>query len=414
MSQSAEVTEAGQRRREFRAAIPVWWLVAPVQLFLRLVLPIRARIHVRKEDIEFFRAIKGKGMILTPNHADELDPPICMELSRQVSKQFMMMCNREAFDEYLGIAGWVFQRIGVFSVERGGHDVAARQFAADVVKSSHDVLLIFPEGEIYYLNELVQPFHTGAVDIGIQAILEKRKSDPAWTAVVVPMAIKYRYPASIKKVLEQRVNKMEQRLSQDLTGFELKKRLASIISKMLQQQELEFGIDSEGDRFAQLSERVRHVRDEILAPLERKYSDAYNEQSRTIDRVFQLSASVRKRLKQTVTNESQEAYKKDLDALQEVAHMVSWQPQYIDDDPSIDRLAEMVLKLERELYKIKRPAPLCKRDVYIRLAPPVDLGCFLEDFEKDPHAARQNISEQLRRSIQSLINEIASGSRKES
>ena len=36
----------------------------------------------------------------------------------------------------------------------------------------------------------------------------------------------------------------------------------------------------------------------------------------------------------------------DLAALKRVAQMGSWQPQYVDLDPSQERLAEMVLKLE--------------------------------------------------------------------
>ncbi len=408
MSASQEITQAESRQRDFRAGTPAAWFVKSIQTFLRIVLPVRTHLHFRPEDLEMFRGLnKGSGMILTPNHADELDPPICMELSRIVKKQFMMMCNREAFDEYRGIAGWVFQHIGVFSVERGGHDSPSKEFATSVVKSGKDVLLIFPEGEIYYLNEMVQPFHSGAIDIGLRAIIEQRDTCPDFTAVIIPMAIKYRYPPSIRKILEKRVQKMEQKLSQDLTGYELKKRLAGILADLLQKQELAFGIESEGDRFAQLSERVKSARHAILGRIEKKYSDAYNAQSRTIDRVFQLSAKVREKMKQDQSSDGQAEYQNDLTALEEVAHMVSWQPQYIDSDPSIDRLAEMVLKLERELYGIKRPKPLAKRDVFIRLAKPVDLGPYVEQYIAEPHVVRHKVAEELRQTIQFTIDDIA-------
>ena len=64
------------------------------------------------------------------------------------------------------------ERLGSFSVERGGHNEVAKRFAIDVVKRGQEVLVIFPEGEIYYLNDLVQPFKSGAVEIGMQAVVE--------------------------------------------------------------------------------------------------------------------------------------------------------------------------------------------------------------------------------------------------
>ena len=96
----------------------------------------------------------------------------CLELSRRCRRRFLYMMNREAFDEGLGLAGWWLQRLGAFSVERGGHNEVAKRFAIDVVKRGEEVLVIFPEGEIYYLNDLVQPFKSGAVEIGMQAVVE--------------------------------------------------------------------------------------------------------------------------------------------------------------------------------------------------------------------------------------------------
>ena len=54
--------------------------------------------------------------------------------------------------------------------------------------------------------------------------------------------------------------------------------------------------------------------------------------------------------------------------------MGGWQPQYVDLDPSQERLAETVLKLEREVYGIKRPRQLARRDVFLRIGEPIDLG----------------------------------------
>jgi cytochrome c peroxidase len=54
--------------------------------------------------------------------------------------------------------------------------------------------------------------------------------------------------------------------------------------------------------------------------------------------------------------------------------MGSWQPEYTDVDPSQERLAEMVLKLEREVYRTKRPRQLAKRDLSLRVGEPIDVS----------------------------------------
>ena len=146
------------------------------QILNRLDLAWRNRLRLEERDLEVLRVLpRGAGIILASNHADETDMKACLELSRRCRRRFLYMTNREAFDEGFGIAGWWLQRLGSFSVERGGHNEVAKRYAIDVVKRGQEVLVIFPEGEIYYLNDLVQPFKSGVVEIGMQAVVEVRR-----------------------------------------------------------------------------------------------------------------------------------------------------------------------------------------------------------------------------------------------
>jgi hypothetical protein len=86
--------------------------------------------------------------------------------------------------------------------------------------------------------------------------------------------------------------------------------------------------------------------------------------------------------------------------------MGSWQPRYVDLDPSQERLAETVLKLEREVYGINRPHQLARRDVCLRIGEPIDLGRFVASYLQDAQAVRHGVAEQLRDVIQALINAI--------
>lgn len=117
-----------------------------------------------------------------------------------------------------------------------------------------------------------------------------------------------------------------------------------------------------------------------------------------------MSAHLREKLGQHLSAAEEKELKAELAALNEVAQLASWQPDYVQSNPSQERMAEMVLKLERELYRIKRPKQLAKREAYLHVAPPIDLAPFLEEYKTNPHSVRHKLAEQLRDTIQVLIN----------
>jgi 1-acyl-sn-glycerol-3-phosphate acyltransferase len=392
----------------FRPARPARWVIGGAQIFNRLDLAWRNRLRLEERDLEVLRSLPaGAGIILASNHADETDMKVCLELSRRCRRRFLFMMNREAFDEGFGIAGWWLQRLGSFSVERGGQNEEAKRYAIDVVKRGRDVLVIFPEGEIYYLNDLVQSFKSGVVDIGMQAVVEMRRAEPDWTSYLVPMAIKYRYRQPVRPVLERKTRLMEQRLFRHTCSASLPRRLALIVAELLHRQEMIHHLVPNADRNADLSERVQAARRAVLSQIEEEYAGATpNSKTQTMDRTWRLSSSLRNLLKQgrQYSDERRAGFRVDLAALKRVAQMGSWQPKYVDLDPSQERLAEMVLKLEREVYGSKRPRQLANRDVFLKIGEPINLGRFVSSYLEDSQAVRHNVAEQLRDLIQALIN----------
>ena len=139
----------------------------------------------------------------------------------------------------------------------------------------------------------MQPFHGGAVNIGTKAITERRKTDPDWTAYIIPLAIKYRYTQPIEPLLQKRVKDMERKLSYHSSELALKQRLANMFSEVLQKEEYVHHLQSETARFDQLGDRIAAVRRDILAQVEQRYAGIAAAQSRTIDRAWQLGAHLR-------------------------------------------------------------------------------------------------------------------------
>jgi 1-acyl-sn-glycerol-3-phosphate acyltransferase len=394
----------------FRPAKPVSWVLAGAQILNRLDLAWRNRLRIEQRDLELLRSLpRTAGIILASNHADETDMKACLELSRRCRRRFLFMMNREAFDEASGLAGWWLQRLGSFSVERGGHNEVAKRYAIDVVKRAQEVLVIFPEGEIHYLNDLVQRFKSGAVEIGMQAVICRRQTQPDWTAYVIPLAIKYRYRQAIQPILEQKTRMMEQRLFRQTPSDSLPLRLARIVAELLHRQEMIHDLAPDPDRRAALTDRVQAARRAVLSQIEQAHTGAKaDSKAQTIDRTWRLSSYLRNLLRKggEYSDARREGFRLDLAVLKRVAQMGSWQPSYVDLDPSQERLAEMVLKLEREVFNIKRPRQLASRDVFLRIGNPIDLGQFVPSYLENPHATCHAVAEQLRTVIQSLINDI--------
>ncbi len=394
----------------FRPAGAPGCVIRVAQILNRLDLAWRNRLRTEPRDLEVLRGLPaGAGAILASNHADEVDMRACLEISRRCGRRFLYMINSEAFDEGFGSAGWWLQRLGAFSVERGGRNDQAKRYAIDAVKQGREVLVIFPEGEIYYLNDLVQPFKGGVAEIGMRAVIEVRRTRPDWTAYLIPMAIKYRYRRPILSVLEPRIRSMERRLSLGLQGGPLPRRLGLIMAELLRRQESLHHLEPGPDHATELGDRVQEVRRRVLLEAEGHYAGPTVEAgAQANDRTWRLSSYLRGLLRQgpRYSEEDRAAFRIDLSALEHVARMAGWRPRYTDLDPSQERLAETVLNLEREVYGIKRPRQLARRDVLLRIGEPIDLGRFVKSYLRDDRAARHEIAARLRDAIQALIDAI--------
>ncbi len=391
-------------KRAFKPAMPAPWLISAAQQFVRAELALNNKIFLDAADLNVFDSIpKGSGTSLTSNHADETDPRVVVELSRRSGKRFISMCNREAFDENFGIAGWALQRLGHFSVERGAHDSNAKTFAIDVIKEGRDILVIFPEGEIFYMNEVVQPFHSGAIDLSMQAIVDKRKTDPTWTSFLVPMAIKYHYDPSVVSILENRIARIEKFLSITPSGKSLPDKLLAI-QKILIAREEEMHRVALETQTEDLEEEIKAARRKILADVELKYHGDYQLKRRAIDEAWKLGAELREKLEEQADLKEKAQLEADIKTLQEVAQLASWHPHYFANTTSVDRMAEVVLKMERELFHIKRPPQLASRKVFVKLGEPIDLGKHFDEYTADAHAVRSALTEKLQNRIQSMLD----------
>jgi len=391
----------------FRPAKHCAWIIWTVQLWNALDLAWHNRLHLDPRDLKILQNIpKDSGLILAANHSDEMDPRVCIELSRRTHIRFTYMINAEAFQEWHGIYGWLLQRLGDFSVERSGGDQAARRYAVDIVKKGHGGLVMFPEGEISYLNDLVQPFKTGVVHIGLQAITETRETNSSWTAYLLPVAIKYYYRKPIGLILDKKIRAIEKRLFLRASFCTFQEKIIRIMAKILKHQELISRTQMISEQLTRLKEEVILAQTALLSKVETKYPQIQiDPKAQLVDRAQKMIFFLREQLtqKKLFSPETKIHLQNNIKDLKESIQMAGWQPQYIDLAPSEERLAETVMKLEREVCKLKTPRPLGDRNAFVRIGPPIDLSRYIEPYKVDPSTLTHQIAEELRNNIQLLI-----------
>ena len=239
------------------------------------------------------------------------------------------------------------------------------------VKRGQEVLVIFPEGEIYYLNDLVQPFKSGVVDIGMQAVVEAqaRRSPigpPTWSRWPSSTAIASPFDPDpgAKDSLDGAASLPPH------SADSLPRRLALIMAELLHRQEMIHHLDARPGS-PRRAERARaggaaggpHANGRGLRGRGRQPRGPDDGSHLAAQLLLAELAETGAAIQRTkVARGSASTWRRS----KHVAQMGGWQPQYVDLDPSQERLAEMVLKLEREVYGIKRPRQLANRDVFLK------------------------------------------------
>lgn len=397
---------------EFRPAKPNRLFIRAMRVLNWLYVMPRARLVCAPHDIEKLKRLPP-GMIITPNHSDYTDAMVVTELGRRAGRFFMFMAARETFDTNRGVNGVVMQWMGGFSVNRGGENAGCQQFAKDVVKAGRYDLLIFPEGEVYLLNDLVMPFKPGVAMLALEVASENLKAGrPDRPVMIVPVAIKYRYLVDILPALKRTVERLEATIFGAPRGGALYDRISALGVELLDRKEQEYGTRSTPDR--DLYERVDAVRKHLLETLERRYLGrvrdefAFDRARRLIIHLLEELAHLRDRhdLPPHEKSAAEAELRKDLGWAQTAARSVSFAEDYLIARPTPERMAETLAKLEREVYGREAFPPKERRRGTIKIGDPIDARLYLADYA-DRRTRKEGILRlvhDLQTNIQSMID----------
>lgn len=328
-----------------------WWSPRPSRFWMRFWRPYRRyhQIHherildIRIEGLEHVRWAmdRGHGVLITPNHPGHGDCYLLWEALEKLRTRVYVMTAWQVFEMAKPMERMLYRQHGCFSVNREGNDLQAFKQAVQILQTTSYPFIIFPEGEVYHLNDRLTPFREGTASIALAAV--KRGKRPV---SIIPCALRYQYLQDPSPELHEVMDELEERLywrpRRDLT---LSERIYRVAEGILRLKELEYlGHPAEGT----LPERTRALADEILARLEARY-EILRAHGTTPERVKEVRhQAIERRRALPPDDPTHEQIDNDLDDLFFVVQLFSYPGDYVSERPTIERMAETVDKFEED------------------------------------------------------------------
>jgi len=288
---------------------------------------------------------QGHGLIITPNHPGHADSFMLWEALVRLNRRCYVMTAWQVFAKAKRWERALFQIHGCFSVDREGSDLQAYRQAVKVLTETSDPLAVFPEGDVYHLNDRVRPFREGTGSMVLSAV--KRGGRPVtW----IPCAIRYRYMQDPTPELDQVMTRLEERLHwRPRSDLPLASRIYRFAEGLLKLKEIEYlGRATNGS----LPERIDSLASEILGRIEER-TELGSIPETLPQRVKELRRFVIARLRELPEGDPEQTQlANDLEDLFFVVQLYSYPGDYVAENATIERMAETVDKFEEDFLDL--------------------------------------------------------------
>ena len=338
------------------------------------------------EHMEEARRIGGKRCFFLANHSTHSDPQILTEAQRQLGVRSCYMAAYEVFLRGKCLA-WVMQHTGCFSVNRDANDGRAMKEAIRVLTEGRYGLSMFPEGNVYLMNDRVTPFLDGAAFIGMKAQKQLGKGRPI---VAVPISIKATHLTDQREAIRRKLEGLARDLGTEYdrtasTVDEIKRIGLAALERALRQRGLMPRDLDEGN----LRAHLEHCAKLMVVRLEEKMEMRPRSTASITERIRQIRGRIHKVRTSAETRVDHPVAVVWADEAMMGLRVLSYAGDYLDESPTLDRCGEFVEKLLEDTYSEVQP-PCGDREAIVEVRPPINLADHLDAYAK---GARQVVGE---------------------
>jgi 1-acyl-sn-glycerol-3-phosphate acyltransferase len=412
--------EAGYRFRRAR----------PNRFWQGVLTPLRRRIlrrlyRVREieirggEHLEAARSERGPTLVAV-NHPAHGDPHVILETMHRLRASCCYLAAWQVFQGWWGLRGWAFQRMGAFSVDREGTDLRSFRTAVDILADGTHALVIFPEGEVYHLNDRVTPLREGAAMIALSAARRCRRGDGP-PLRLVPCGLKYFHLEDPTPLLEPVMARLEQGIYwRPRPARALADRIYRYAEAVLALKELEY---VDGCGIGPLPQRIAVLTEHVLAGLEQRRLGTVGGDAIPV-RVKQLRQRVMQDLPgpapvgdddaagaaaaSAPAPEAVAQARRDLEDLHLVVQLFSYPGDYVAQKPTIERIAETLAKFEEDALGVVDATSKTDRRAVVSFGPPLDVNAFAAEAGGPARATTGALTALIEQRIQAQLDTVAS------
>ncbi|MHC4211965.1 MAG: lysophospholipid acyltransferase family protein [Planctomycetota bacterium] len=366
-----------------------WHLRVKVQRLVEI--EVRGLEHLSKAIGE------GCGVLITPNHSGHADPLILYKVSDQVGCGFYFMAAWQVFSKLSPFRRMILRQHGCFSVDREGSDKRAFRQGVEILQKSSNPLVIFPEGEVYHLNDRVTPFNEGAAAIAMTA-----SKDQSRCVVCVPCGIKYQYIEDPSDELVELMGRLEDRILWRVRDdLPLDQRIYRFAEGALSLKEVEYlGHTQKGS----LPDRINLLCDEVLSGLEGRYNRSAKDLTLPKRVKVLRKEAINLQGQSDENSEQRDQARLDIEDLFFVTQLFSYPGDYVAGKATIERMAETLDKFEEDVLKLPTATIRGSRRAIVSFGE----GIIVERGH-DKRDAVHSLTEIFEQKVQLLLDEIKLG-----
>lgn len=400
---------------DFRPPLPSQLVISLCQFFFpiytRLIDPLRFEFD--GSSVESLRFLDDQPTVILINHPDKQDPLILMAISRYLrNASFYCVVAREVFDWKHGWLGWLFQRLGCYSVDRGTTDFKSIQTTLKILCRQNRKLVVFPEGEVTGDEDFVHHINPALMHVLLKAEADVGKNSEK-TIWLLPIGIRYRLETTLEKSIGRTVRRLEQALNAKFARkATLEDRVQTVMQCTLDKLAVHYdfirpidcaiaeevtllarhicervaSLVSEGKRESTASESVEQLLHRLRTELTKK-----------IDSMRPVSAYDR-----GLQKVRSQIYREFIVDLDRVERLVIFQ-RVLSRHPSPINTCRIVDFLESELCG--RMTPKGRQIVSIYVGKPIDLGSLHYERLPSKHLAAEQLSTNIQDELQSVLTQ---------